>query len=185
MESMTGFDIVCKSWLPDWRPSRDISSGYWASEVDGGVTLDLVHEVDYAHLLFKDMAVESGVIRNSSTFSIKSEDTCEVTMSCGNAIGHMRLDFVTKVPCRKLQVDFPDGSIYWDLLQANVIYAFGGNTTVREYPKDLNRNQVFKRQLVNVLGGETDSFVSTNASSIEEANQVLKIVDEIRRRSEK
>jgi len=185
LESMTGFDIVCKSWLPDWRPSRGISSGYWASEVDGGVTLDLVHEIYYAQLLFKDIAVESSVMRNSRNFSIKSEDSCEVTMSSGDAIGHMRFDFITKVPCRKLQVDFPDGSIYWDLLQGSVMCAFGGDTVVREYPQDLNRNQIFSRQLVSVLGGKKDSFTSTNASSVEEANQVLEIVDEIRRKSEK
>lgn len=184
-ENMTGFDIVCKSWLPHWRPSRDISSGYWASGVDGGVTLDLVHEIDYARLLFKSLEVESAVMRKFGVFSIDSEDACEVTMSSGRSIGHMRLDFITKVPSRKLQVDFIDGSIHWDLLKGSVVCLFGNNRASMEAPGDLNRNQIFKRQLVCILGGKLDSFSSKSISSIDEANDVLKMVDEIRRKNEK
>ena len=37
-------DIECLSWLPDWRPGRDILAGYSARENEGGVLLDLVHD---------------------------------------------------------------------------------------------------------------------------------------------
>lgn len=184
LENLTGFDIVCKSWLPHWRPSRDISSGYWASGVDGGVTLELVHEIDYARLLFKNLEVESAVMQNSRVFSLELEDSCEVIMSSGKAIGHMRLDFVTKVPSRKLQVDFVDGSIHWDLLKGSVACLFGNNTEVKHAPGDLNRNEIFKRQLISVLGGKPDILTYNSISTIYESNEVLKIVDEIRRRNE-
>ena len=44
--------VWSQSWLPDWRPDRDYRESYSARLDEGGVLRDLVHELDYATVLF-------------------------------------------------------------------------------------------------------------------------------------
>ena len=44
--------IECQSYLPDWRPQRSYLESYAARANEGGVLLDLIHEIDYAGWIF-------------------------------------------------------------------------------------------------------------------------------------
>lgn len=44
--------IECQSYLPEWRPARPYKNSYSSRAGEGGVLLDLIHEIDYAGWIF-------------------------------------------------------------------------------------------------------------------------------------
>ena len=54
-EKVISFEIVCNSYLPDWRRNIHYSDSYSSSiSKGGGVLLDLSHELDYLRYIFGD-----------------------------------------------------------------------------------------------------------------------------------
>jgi predicted dehydrogenase len=79
--------IVCKSWLPDWRPGQDYRQSYSAKKaLGGGVLLDLSHEIDYALWFFGPVKKVAAKLQNAPELAIETE-----------AIAYLNLEFVSGV----------------------------------------------------------------------------------------
>jgi predicted dehydrogenase len=107
--------IACQSYLPDWRPDRDYRQSYSARAAEGGVLLDLIHEVDYAVWLFGTPACVFGRLTNTGRLGIESEETADLYWETPNkASVSMHLDYLTRTPHRNMQVFGECGEIEWD-----------------------------------------------------------------------
>ena len=67
-------NIICDSYLPNWR-LRDYSKSYSANKKNGGgVHLDLSHEIDYTNWIFKNLKKNNIFSGKYSNLKINSYD---------------------------------------------------------------------------------------------------------------
>lgn len=153
--------VVSQSWLPGWRPDRDYRQSYSARPGEGGVLLDLVHEIDYALWTF---GAPAGPVRAvlspvpSPVLDLEVDEAADLAWrSTSGTHVSLRLDYVTRPTRRFLDVTSPAGSVRWDAAQARVdVVGVDGTTTSTAYPRDLDRDEVLARQaraLAGVLAG--------------------------------
>jgi predicted dehydrogenase len=124
--------IEAQSYLPDWRPARDYRRTYSARRGEGGVLRDLSHEVDYVTWLFGRPAEVFCRIGNGGTLGIESDEAADLLWTIpGGPIVSMRLDYVTRVPRRRMAIDAEEGSLDCDLITGTVVHSAVDGTTTR------------------------------------------------------
>jgi len=109
--------IEAGQWLPDWRPDRDYRQSYSASASEGGVGLDLSHELDYMCALFGIPSSWKTLRARTGQLQIESEDVFEGLYSYSNgSIVSVHLDYLERVSRRMLRVVGAEGSIECDMI---------------------------------------------------------------------
>jgi predicted dehydrogenase len=107
--------IECQSYLPDWRPDRDYRQSYSARAGEGGVLLDLIHEIDYAVWLFGAPSRVFARLQNSGQLGIKSEEAADLYWDTPDAAAvSIRLDYLSRTTHRTMQAYGSSGEIVWD-----------------------------------------------------------------------
>jgi predicted dehydrogenase len=107
--------IECQSYLPDWRPDRDYRQSYSARAGEGGVLLDLIHEIDYAVWLFGAPSRVFARLQNSGRLGIESEEAADLYWETPQAATvSIRLDYLTLTTHRTMQAYGSSGEIAWD-----------------------------------------------------------------------
>jgi predicted dehydrogenase len=127
-------DVECLSWLPDWRPGRDVSTGYAARAGEGGVLLDLVHEMDYVLWLLGDVGELTARIENAGIlgFPTAVEELAILTFRHRSGVlTTMRLSYVTRPPTRKLRIWGSEGLLEWDYVNRTASFR-GADGQLRE-----------------------------------------------------
>lgn len=161
---------ISSSYLPDWRTGTDYRTTYSArKELGGGVSIDLIHEWDYlCYLLGQPRKVHS-LIGKKSNLEINSDDVAIYIAEYADKFVEVHLDYLGRVPIRKIELFAEDDSIEADLIAQKILYR-QSNTVV-----DLqeNRDSYQKKELVhffNMIDGK-----STNDNPLEWACQILRI----------
>jgi predicted dehydrogenase len=107
--------IECQSYLPDWRPNRDYRQSYSARAGEGGVLLDLIHEIDYAVWLFGAPSRVFARLRNTGRLGIEAEETADLYWETrGAAAVSIRLDYLSRNTHRTMHAYGEAGEIEWD-----------------------------------------------------------------------
>jgi len=113
--------IECQSYLPDWRPDRDYRQSYSARAGEGGVLLDLIHEIDYAVWLFGAPSRVFARLLNSGRLGIKSEEAADLYWETpGGAAASIRLDYLSRTTHRSIKAYGESGEIDWDGVEQTV-----------------------------------------------------------------
>lgn len=110
-------DAECLSWLPDWRPGRDYRTSYAARPGEGGVLLDLVHEIDYCLWLFGAVREVSADLENRGIIGLPAsiEETARLELIHASGLRvTLRLSYAIRPPSRRLRIWGEQGSIEWD-----------------------------------------------------------------------
>lgn len=107
--------IECQSYLPDWRPDRDYRQSYSARAGEGGVLLDLIHEIDYAVWLFGAPSRVFARLQNSGRLGIESEEAADLYWETPDAAAiSIRLDYLSRTTHRTMHAYGELGEIVWD-----------------------------------------------------------------------
>jgi predicted dehydrogenase len=139
--------VRCQSWLPDWRPERDYRASYSARTDEGGVLRDLVHELDYAEVLFGRPASLAAHLDHDGPLDIEAEQAATLLWQTATATVTCRLDYITRPPTRGVTIHGPEGSLEWDLPTATVTQLdAAGRATTTSFPADLDRDTVMATQ---------------------------------------
>lgn len=166
------FSISCESFLPKWRPWQDYRNSYSArQELGGGVVLDLIHELDYAHWLFGDFERIKSITSRVSNLQIETEDTAKIIIqTINNVLGNISLNYHRKIPRRKIRVNFENGSAILDLITNHLELSTINNTENITY--EIDNNYIFDRQMSDFL----ENILKNQASDhdIFEGSKVLK-----------
>lgn len=112
-------------WLPDWHPWEDYRQGYSArKDLSGGAILDLIHEIDYTHLLGGPVSRVTCVAKHASSLEISTEDVAEIVLEfASGALGSVHVDYVQRTTERSCRVIGEEGTLVWRLL-SNELHLF-------------------------------------------------------------
>jgi predicted dehydrogenase len=119
--------IECQSYLPDWRPDRAYKESYSARLNEGGVLLDLIHEIDYAGWLFGWPKAIHARIRNLGRLGIASEEIAEVDWDTGEFTLSMTLDYLSRPSRRYIRAAGELGTVEWNGLNGTVTISRHGS----------------------------------------------------------
>ena len=107
--------IECQSYLPEWRPDRDYRQSYSARAAEGGVLLDLIHEIDYAAWLFGAPSRVFAQLQNCGRLGIQSEEAADLYWETPDAAAiSIRLDYLSRTTHRTMHAYGASGEIEWD-----------------------------------------------------------------------
>jgi predicted dehydrogenase len=139
--------VHCQSWLPDWRPDREYRQSYSARADEGGVLRDLVHEIDYATVLFGPPVAMSAALTWFGPLDIAAEQAAALLWQTATATVQLRLDYITRPPRRGVTVTGPAGTLSWDVLTATVRRTDPAGTVEEwQFAEDLDRDAVLATQ---------------------------------------
>lgn len=174
--------IECQSYLPDWRPQRSYLESYAARAVEGGVLLDLIHEVDYAGWIFGWPEGVQARVRNLARLGIDSDEATELFWETprGCAVS-VNLDYLSKPPRRIMRAYGSLGTLEWDGF-ANTVKLFDNDGQVKEITSSQTRNDTFLAQsqaVIQALKGHQDPRLANP----EEGIKALAVCDAARRAS--
>ena len=140
--------VWSQSWLPDWRPDRDYRDSYSARADEGGVLRDLVHEIDYAGVLFGAPTLLGAAVETSGPLDIEADQAATLLWSTDRSFTvTARLDYTTRPTSRGVVVHSPGGRLEWDVVNAVVRHTTPeGDTTEQVFDLDRDRDIVMGTQ---------------------------------------
>ncbi len=123
-------NMVCASYLPDWRPNQDYRQSYAAvKEKGGGVFLEMSHELDMAEYLFGPVLEVSGRLSRLSNLDVKSDDCADVILRHEHGITNVHLNMFSHEKRRFIEVDVPGGYMRADLVRPSVTELYRGEVS--------------------------------------------------------
>lgn len=142
-------------YLPDWRPNSNYSETYSAiRELGGGVTLDLVHEIDLALFLFgSPVKGFESISGKYSDLIINTEDVTEIiyNSSRGSLIS-IHLDYLYRGYKRTIEIICDSGNIFCDLYKNDItLLDEKGNVINVIKFENFNRNDMYLDLMKNFL----------------------------------
>ena len=139
--------VVSQSWLPAWRPERDYRQSYSARRDEGGALRDLVHEIDYATVVFGRPRQVCAVLDDNGPLELDAEQGATLLWTTDNGSVTVRVDYITRPPRRGALVTSASGSVAWDPMTGTVtVVDADGTSTATATPEDLDRDAVMVRQ---------------------------------------
>jgi predicted dehydrogenase len=174
--------IACQSYLPNWRPHRDYRESYSARAGEGGVLLDLIHEIDYSGWIFGWPQNVRGVLKNTGALGIASEELADLTWETteGCAIS-TNLDYLTRAPLRRAIASGYLGTLAWDGIQRKVTLTLTSQNP-EEFPSAQGVDEMFSlqaRAFIDACAAEPDPRLATGEDGI----RSLAVCDAARRSS--
>ena len=176
--STISFCATAGSYLPEWRPDSDYRDSYSADpDRGGGVVLDLIHEIDYAHWLFGPLECTASEIEYTDTLDIESEAIAEaIVKGPDNCLGSIHLDYCRRQPRRTLEVICERGTIIANLEKKTLTVQYQSSTEQETF--EYGRDQRFRKQLEYFLKHVDTRKACEN--NLQEGKDVLEIALEIR-----
>jgi len=115
-------DFYAGYYLPSWRKERDYKRSYSAFFLQGGgVSLDLIHELDMAYCLLGNVKFTQIFSCRISKLKIDAEDFVQY-FSAEKPIVRVTLDYVNHVKSRRYILVGDQGSIECDIASKKFIY---------------------------------------------------------------
>lgn len=174
--------IECQSYLPDWRPDRNYRESYSARANEGGVLLDLIHEIDYAVWLHGAPTQVFARLNNTGRLGIAAEESADLYWETAEGASiSIRLDYVTRSTHRTMRAYGGSGEIAWDgVAQSVSLETKDRGVEQSHFPQDRNatmhdEDEAFLR---TIAGGDP-----TTLASFEEGAMAVAICDAARRSS--
>lgn len=104
-ENVYNARLICSSYLPDWRPNIDYRKIYSSKkDLGGGVTLDLIHEIDYMIDLFGFPEKVYNVHGKYSHLEIDSDDLSIYIAVYKDKLCEVHLDYFGRKYQRKCEI---------------------------------------------------------------------------------
>lgn len=174
-----GAHVECRSHLPDWRPGTDLLASYSASAEEGGVLRDLVHEIDYAGWLLGWPERVFARFDRAGRLGIAAEEAAYLDgiLPSGASL-QIDLDYLSRVPIRKMRVFGENGTLTWDGMAQTVEFVRPGMDTAVVEDRETKDENLLNQDLAFLNGGE-DRLVTG-----EEALRGLAVCDAARRSAE-
>ena len=169
-------DIVCSSFLPNWRKDILYNKSYSSiKKLGGGALLDLSHELDYGKYLFGRLNVIKSINNKISNLNINVEDYVSII---GKYIKGpylcMKLDLFSRLVRREIFIEGKNISIKGDFVNNTLSVNNNNKTKKYKWTKNSMEN-TYRLQLEALIKGQFNLLCSYN-----DANNIMKLIDNIR-----
>lgn len=175
--------IECQSYLPDWRPGRPYLESYSARADEGGVLLDLIHEIDYAGWIFGWPTALQARVRNLGRLGIEAEEAADLMWETTpeGCVVSMSLDYLSRPSRRHMRALGELGSLEWDGIQGTVTLALTG-APIQIIRSSQTRDEMFLAQ-ANAFLNTSRGIVDPRFTTAEDGVKALAVCDVARRAS--
>jgi len=138
---------TCSSYLPNWRPQRQVRETYSAhARMGGGVLLDLSHELDYTAYLLGDVQAMTSRAERRSEITVDAEDVADVLLTTASGPAAIHINFLSHLPQRWIQIDGKERTLVGDLMR-NTLVEFRQGSIVRQQEMECGGDFTYKAQL--------------------------------------
>lgn len=142
-------DVECLSWLPAWRPQRDLLSSYSARPGEGGVLLDLIHEIDSCFWFAGPWQTVVAQTENRGLVGLPEavEETAIVLGRHSSGLSSsVRLSYAIGQATRRLRLWGSNGALAWDGIKREARRMDSGGAQVESFswsgPEPMYRAQM-------------------------------------------
>ena len=144
---------ISSSYLPDWRPGVDYRKTYSAhKDMGGGVAIDLIHEWDYLQYLIGFPERVHSIIAKRSDLEIDSDDVALYIADYGDKTAEIHLDYLGRVPLRKLEIFTKEDTVECDLLTDTISFLKAGEQIVLTEERDDTQTRELEAFLEMIQG---------------------------------
>lgn len=161
---------ITSSYLPDWRKNCDYRNVYSAhKEMGGGVSLDLIHEIDYLTFLF---GMPNEVLNMNGKFShleIDSDDLSVYLLKYSDKLVEIHLDYFGRDTSRILELYCKEYTAYCDLINNSIRIVYPEKEILYRLGEDLEYEEEMKNFL-RMINHEVE-----NKNDIIHANEILRL----------
>lgn len=164
---------ISSSYLPDWRPDADYRKVYSADrEMGGGVTLDLIHELDYITYLFGMPSEVCNLRGQYSSLELKCDDISLYMLRFEDKLAEIHLDYFGRQTIRQAELFTQEETLRADLLTGTVEHCTKEGCRREELGQEDFYQAEMRYFLEKVVSGQD------NMNDIYHANELLRIADE-------
>ncbi len=160
--------VICSSYLPEWRKSEDYRNTYSAhKEEGGGVSIDLIHELDYLCFLFGYPNRVFNINGKYSNLEIDSDDLSLYIAEYSNMAAEVHLDYFGRRSIREIQLFTADDTVVGDLVHSEIRFLKNGEVlSFQEQRNDFQRQEIV--HFFDILVGKAvnDNDLSTALNTL-------------------
>ncbi len=142
-------------WLPDWRPGTDHRQGYGAFRaLGGGVTFDLIHELDLVQWLLGPVQDVTAMMRSADVLEIETEAVAQIGLqTAAGALAQVHLDYLRPGYGREMEIVGRLGVLHWDYVGGIVSLETAGAPPreLHRVPAGFVRNHLFMDHMRHFL----------------------------------
>lgn len=170
-EQIYSVRAISSSYLPDWRKGIDYRQIYSAhKDMGGGVTLDLIHELDYIIWLFGIPEMSCHLCGKYSDLEIDSDDLSVYLLKYEDKIAEIHVDYLGRECVRNIELFCKDYVIKGDLLHNTLKYIYSGGVVEEIILPEANMYLQEMEAFLDVIEQRRK-----NENDIMHANQILRI----------
>lgn len=172
-EDVFSVRVISSSYLPAWRNGIDYRKVYSADKaMGGGVTLDLIHELDYIIHLFGEPEKICNMRGKFSDLEINSDDLSIYMLQYHNKLIEIHLDYFGRNTMRRIELFCRDYVMEGDFIQNTITYRQEG----KEHRIQLLQEDFYHLEMKYFLENVLES--KDNCNDIKKANRILRLADE-------
>lgn len=165
-------------WLPDWRPGTDYRRGYGAFKArGGGVTFDLIHELDLVQWMLGPVTDVTAMMRQASLLEIETEAIAQIGLQLSNGVlAQVHMDYLSPSYRREMEIVGSKGIMRWDYVHGVVTFEEVNRTPheVHRIHDGFVRNDLFITHMQHFLQ-RLESPILPAVSPLNEAVTVLQV----------
>ncbi len=168
-------NVLCGSYLPEWRPGRDYRNTTSAKkDLGGGVLLDLSHEFDYVQWLAGRLNLKYAINEKVSNLEIESNDLLLfVGKTKMDAYVNITLNYFSRKPIREIILDGDGISLKADFIANKLSVVLDHETSDFSWP-NMEKNDTYLAQHKSILQEN-----SIKACTFSEGLELMYLIDNI------
>lgn len=163
------------SYLPDWHPWEDYSTGYAAQkEMGGGLALTCSHEIDTLRFLFGEPSAVSANSNSVQTLKTNTDDYLDALITFKQGISILlHIDWFQKTPQRTLSFLGDEGRLDWDFFTREIKLSNHVTDTHTKYAFKADNNIMYQHILEDFLSSIQNKH--SCKSEFEDARKTLEV----------
>ena len=144
-------EVVCNTYLPNWR-ERDYSRTSSAKKsLGGGVLLDLSHELDYITWIFGNLKIKFVVNNKISNLKINTDDNLLIVGSTKNVKQFIiHLNYYSKIESRYISIHGDKLNFKADLINKKIFFVKKNKKYLKSW-SEKKFSKTFENQIESII----------------------------------